>query len=344
MKKTIYSELDNLTEKEFFKRELGVNLVFNSTPNKLRNVETLIIASNNPSYWREFLITRRKNSVIFFLVGNETYEPKIFHALNGLFSLRHVFVYNPPQRIKFLTGVKTFIGNLVDHSNANSPFSGNPIRELLTSLHLIKKFDGISMDYKFSSLPQGYSNNFAGKFAEYFKLNPNQSLIEKKEMYQIKNISERNRLIGFSGQPTNLRRFKMIQSSLKYMDEPPEMTEGFRGAKVSGNFNYLNQLLNCKLILVPPGFFNNSNHRYTESLICGALPVILAKNSLDPSENSNWTNCIKFLTPFSSKLLLRYLSKLSDAKLNEYFQFAQNHNFEEILHFRNVFTDLITSS
>jgi hypothetical protein len=341
LKNVVYSELENLTEKEFFRRELGLNIIFNSNKDTLKNEKILMIASSNPIYWRDFLNLCNDKSVIFFLVGNETYEPEIFNALNGLNSLKHVFVYNPPHKIKLITIIKTFIGNLMDHSKATSPFINNPIRELLISLHLVKKFVEIKMEYEFSVLPQGYSNNFAVKFTENFKLSPSQSLIDKTVLDLGKNLSDRDRFIGFSGQQTNHRRFIMIQSAMKYMEDLPDMTEGFRGAKVSGDLIYLNQLLNCKLVLVPPGFFNNSNHRYTESLICGALPVILAKNSLDPSENNNWTNCLWFPIPYSSKSLLRYLSWVSDDKIKKYLRRAQKDNFDEILQFRKKFLSLV---
>ena len=58
--------------------------------------------------------------------------------------------------------------------------------------------------------------------------------------------------------------------------------EEFKGIYEDADFKYLDQLLSTKFILVPPGFYNNSNHRYTESLICNTIPVILANNSLDP--------------------------------------------------------------
>jgi hypothetical protein len=124
------------------------------------------------------------------------------------------------------------------------------------------------------------------------------------------------------------------------MNEAPDYTEGFRGTGHNGDSTYVNQLRSSKFILIPPGSFNNSNHRYTEAIICGAVPVILAKNSLDPSENSNWTNSIRGITPFSAKLLLSYLNKYSDKEIDSLILKLRELDFSKISSFRNQFMQM----
>jgi hypothetical protein len=110
MSKTIYTELSEITEREFFQRELKVSVVLNCSYKMLENESDLVIASTNPEFWTEFLREKPKDSVVFILLGNETYEPRIFNALNGLESIRHVFLYNEPTKIFWTSLLKTILG------------------------------------------------------------------------------------------------------------------------------------------------------------------------------------------------------------------------------------------
>lgn len=336
----IYTELSNITEREFFRRELKVNVVTNSNYKLLENIANPVIASNNPQYWLEFLQKRNKDSVVFMLLGNETYEPLIFNCLNGCPSLRHVFVYNKPTKIYPFTLVKTALGHLIDLGFQKLPYPDSIYRDFRNSLYLFKKFSEIQIDYPNSCLPQGYSNNFAFKLALEYKFESDYSLLSEDFLNISRAAEYRSNFLSFSGQTTNRRRALVIKASEKYMNEPPDFTEGFRGTSHIGDSTYVDQLRNSKFILIPPGSFNNSNHRYTEALICGAIPVILAKNSLDPSENTNWTNSIPGITPFSAKLLLRHLNLYSDSEIDNLLSELRELDFTKILHFRDMFKQL----
>jgi hypothetical protein len=341
--KTIYTELDKITEQEFFQRELGVSVVCNISIQELKDSKNLIIASTNPQYWIKFLETRPKGSVVFLLLGNETYEPQIFNALNGLKSLSHVFIYNAPTKIFPSTLAKTLIGHMLDLGRQKFPYPDSVYRDFRNSLHLYRKFRSIRIDYQHSFLPQGYSNNFAYKLSKRLKLESSHSLISLNLQDSFVPTALRPKFLSFSGQATNRRRELVISAAKKYLDEPPDLTEGFRGTSHNGDFTYVDQLRESKFILIPPGSFNNSNHRYTESLLCGAVPVILAKNSLDPSENTNWTNSLAGLTPFSAKLMLRYLSKLNDKEIQLLVLKLRSEDFLRITNFRNKFLNLTSS-
>jgi hypothetical protein len=340
MIKNIYTELSNITEKEFFQRELKVKVITSSNYKMLENVSNPVIASDNPQYWSEFLQKRNKDSVVFMLLGNETYEPSIFNNLNGYPSLRHVFIYNKPTRINPFTLVKTMLGHMIDRGFQKLPYPDSIYRDFRNSMYLSKKFSKIEIEYPNSYLPQGYSNNFAFKLALEYRLESNYSLLSEEFLNLHKGAEYRSNFLSFSGQTTNRRRELMVKASEKYMNEAPDYTEGFRGAGHNGDSTYVNQLRSSKFILIPPGSFNNSNHRYTEALICGAIPVILAKNSLDPSENTNWTNSIPGITPFSAKLLLSYLSKFSDKEIDSLILKLRELDFSKISNFRNQFMQL----
>lgn len=338
----LYTELDNITEKEFFNRELGLQTRTIKSYDEIKQNGLLFISSNNPEYWKPFLSTLRKDSCVFFLIGNETYEPNIFNSLNNVASIKHVFVYNLPTKIKKRTLLKTFLGNLIDSYGFTEKSDESSYRDLRNSIYLIKKFRKINLNYPYSRMPQGYSNNFASKISQRLDLNKTESLISEKVLSFAKQIEQRSKFISFSGQPTNRKRQMMIFWSRKYMEEIPDITEGFRGLGTFGDFTYVDQLMDSKFVLVPPGSFNNSNHRYTESLICGAIPLILAKNSIDPSENRNWTNSIKGVKAYSAKLILKFASSLKDLELNHLLDQTRKDDFNQIKSFKETFLKVVS--
>ena len=342
MDKYLYTELDNITEKEFFNRELGLQTRTAKSFDEIKQSSLLLISSNNPEYWKPFLNTLKKESCVFFLIGNETYEPNIFNSLNDVASIKHVFLYNPPTKINKRTLFKTFLGNLIDSYGFVEKSDESSYRDLRNSIYLMKKFRKINISYPYSRMPQGYSNNFASKISQKLDLTKTESLISEKVLSFAKQVEQRSKFISFSGQPTNRKRQMMLFWSRKYMEEIPDITEGFRGLGTVGDFTYLDQLMDSKFILVPPGSFNNSNHRYTESLICGAIPLILAKNSIDPSENNNWTNSIKGIKSYSAKLLLNYAKKINDQELKDLLAKTREYDFNEIKNFTKFFLKLVS--
>jgi hypothetical protein len=92
---------------------------------------------------------------------------------------------------------------------------------------------------------------------------------------------------------------------------------------------------------VPPGNFNNFNHRYTESLICHSLPVVLANNSIDPSRNDNWTNNLSFLRRYSVKAQMKYLERINDKAFNEFYSLASFNDFKKILDTKTLIYNLL---
>jgi hypothetical protein len=93
--------------------------------------------------------------------------------------------------------------------------------------------------------------------------------------------------------------------------------------------------------LIPPGFFNNSNHRYTESCIAGSIPLILSHNSIDHSENYNWTNSLGNLTGHSMRLIDREIKSFSSKKLRDLQSEIREKDFAQIMGSVSVFKRLI---
>ena len=337
-----------MTEINYFKREFDIKIESVESiaefESKLSNVNhaTVLIASTNPEYWVESLNKLKKNSVIFFLLGNETYEPNDFNSLNKICSLKHAFVYNPPSKISKRAIFGGIIGNIIDGGLKHTESHGSVYRDGRISYSLKGKFKKIDMRYSFSFLPQGYSNSFANKITKLAKLDEFDSLISKtstSKIHDLKNIAHK---FSFIGQQGIRRREVFLRAAEKFSGVkifPPEA--GFGGNNGGNDYTYVNHLLNSRYILVPPGNFNNFNHRYTESLICHSLPVILANNSIDPSRNDNWTNNLNYLRRYSVKSQMKYLDKISDVTFEKYYFFASNNDFKKISDTKTLIHNLL---
>jgi len=343
-----YSDSLILTETNYFKREFGIKIVSVGSASdfidKLDNVNssTLLIASTNPEFWVEILNKCEKYNVIFFLLGNENFEPAVFNALNKINSLLHVFVFNPPNQISNIAVMGGVIGNLFDGGLRKTKAVGSVYRDGRISYSLKNKFKKINMEYSFSSLPLGYSNSFANKITKLAKLTDTDSLIERESIMKINALKKIIYKFSFVGQTGNRRRETYLRAAQEFDNVkiyPPE--KEFGGNNVGDDYTYINSLLNSKYILVPPGNLSNLNHRYTESLICHSLPVILANNSLDSSRNDHWTNNLSFLRRYSVKSQMNYLENISDETFENYYTQASFDDFKKIFDAKKLIFNLI---
>ena len=344
---TAYCESPKITEESFLLREFGIKTVYvNSTGDFLKMLEisgndTIIIVSTNPFFWRPVLTKFKINSIIFILIGNETYDPKVFNSLNDLKSLLHVFVYNLPTSIEFKNIVGPIIGYALDGGFRKTIGKGSVYRDARISYSLRKKFNMININYSNSRFPQGYSNNFSRKLGNRINVSENKSLLDHSLVNLIR--KERSSIYDFAfiGQPTNRRREVFLRNLNKFDRSVVIYNNEFKGIYEDSDLTYLSQLLSSKFILVPPGFYNNSNHRYTESLICNTLPIILANNSLDPSTNLNWTNELFYLKRYSIKTMLRYLSKIKEDEYRGFYDSAKAIDFNQIIETKKLILELL---
>jgi hypothetical protein len=199
----------------------------------------------------------------------------------------------------------------------------------------------IKINYSSSRFPQGYSNNFSKKLGSRISINENRSFLDNSLVNLIR--EERTSIYDFAfiGQPTNRRREVFLRNLNKYDKSVIIYNKEFKGIYEDNDLTYLEQLLSSKFILVPPGFYNNSNHRYTESLICNTLPIILANNSLDPSTNSNWTNELFYLNRYSIKAQLHYLSKIKADEYVDFYDSARSIDFDQILDAKKLIFEMV---
>ena len=90
----VFTTDSNLTEIEFFKRELKLEFV--DTPQFNKNGK-LLIACTEPSTYEDILGSTSERKIIFFLLGNETYSLDKYRFFSQYKSLYRVYFYNPPR-------------------------------------------------------------------------------------------------------------------------------------------------------------------------------------------------------------------------------------------------------
>jgi hypothetical protein len=332
-----FCEIPKITEMNFFRREFNLivdhveSIADFEAKQAASGQNIVVVVSNNPSFWIRSLNKFPKESVVFILIGNETYDPAPYNSVNEINSLKHSFIYNPPKTVSNLAILGSILGNFNDGGIRRSKKPGNLFREGRIAQSLKNKFAQINMSYSYSELPQGYSNSFAEKISKVAGIGSSESLLLDTSFASINNNRSQEYSFTFLGQDGNRRRenFLRVASNFDQVHIMP-FESGFGGNNQDSDFTYINLLLSSKFILIPPGLFNNSNHRYTESLIVQSVPVILANNSLDPSDNNNWTKNLSFMKRYSAKSLIRYLSDIDEETYANIYAEASKVNFNHI--------------
>lgn len=345
-----FSDISELTETSFFFNELGLRIELVSTPDSILSIQMskpIIIASTRPQVWRDVIGKLEKQSVIFMLLGNETYTPEVYNSLNDLKAIKHVFVYNPPTFIEKAAHFSSLVGTIIDVNGSDYLRQIRlGLRDFKTSFHLAGKFRSAKIRYSWSRLPQGYSNSFFYGLLDYGVLSanrfqkPGQSLIEMARLNEFMEHRSSKGVFFFMGQETNYRR-RQIVSLLNSRHDAKVIVKagGFGGTNFDGDLRYIDGIFSYTYNVIAPGYFNNFNHRYTESAIVGSIPAILAHNSIDMSVNSNWTRKLNVFTAHSMRLLLRNLQYLSDRERQLLLSSIRELDFKEIDEFKRVFQE-----
>jgi hypothetical protein len=344
-RRNVYAINDTLTEKEFLSRELNLEIkkshdLLADCLNEITLYGECFIATPNSLNIANDLTNLPDSSVIIFLLGNETYEPDIFNCLNNKRSVKWVFIYNLPTRIKRSSSIYSLIGDILDSGIKNLFGEQSSFRDFLISNTLKRKFKNISINYPHSSFPQGYSNNFVYQLMDLNIINKEESLYESQNLAKLRESSTRSNFLNFIGQLTNRRRLNTIAMARSIPNSVVKTVEGFSGVNYTDNY-YVKTQINSKYCLVPPGFFNNQNHRYSESLILGSVPLILSHNSIDPSENSNWTKKLNVIRAHSFKYLFKFALKVSEHQRKEIIASELTSEKNELLKIRITLNSLL---
>lgn len=311
----------DLVETEYLRREYGLvaELV---DPNNAPIKSTLIVACTDPANWTKLLSVAGDRTVIFFLLGNETYDKSKYEFLNSFPSVLHVFVYNPP-RASSLLGLISVLDWLL--WNPLSVFDKNLYFAWRFAKRLRDRTSAVNMEYEWTSLPLGYTNLFVSQLEEGF-LNNHRSLFSG---WPLSNISkfESKLKSGFIGQVGTWYR-KVL---LKYLARFPEFhsveSSGWVG---SSNSNYMKFLHETQLVICPPGIYTNETFRYFETLVVGSLPIVPINTLHDFHTGKYWSFRLPWYLRHSHIASYRFLRKRNAQLLVDYVHFAQSRVTEEI--------------
>lgn len=331
---TALCELEKITEEQFFRRELNLKLHYKSADRTFSGTEHIIV-SDNPRNWTTLLDSAPGKSLLFILIGNETYEPWKYEMLNEFQSIRRALLYNPPRACPYSHIFKSLLGNILDGGLKKTGRPGSVFRDFRSSQFTRTKLSEINIKYSYLELPQGYCNSFVTQLSLISKSIANElsmmgSLYSPTFQSNLRSNVRKTRQFSYLGQFGNHRRSTCLRVAQKEFGIDVPSKVGFGGRDFDGDSTYLNNLLDTKFPLVPPGAFNNYNHRYSESLITGGLPAILAQNSLDPSSNRNWTGKLPFPASHSFRFLLRALDRLSDSEFMQLWKQAFDEDFSRV--------------
>jgi hypothetical protein len=305
----IYSRNPGLIEAEFLKREFGLILTEINTSNLpiINNLETCIFATTNPIELEPVIKNSNTNSLIIFILGNETYSVPIFEYLNNYKDkIKLALIYNLPKRTSFWITFRCFVAAIYDGGLFFKTDGVNLMRNLKNGIDFMRRNRKIKILYPHSDLLLGYTNMFVKELNALGLAKDSKSLFNDDFFNQFLNSKTKTMsFIGANGSWTRRlairqmerlvrdNQVKVVQDSYKILNRPLESSTSF-----------IKSLIDSKFVLCPPGNLTNKTFRYLESLLMGALPILppatIQDNHLWDTwvESSDkirysWTKCIK---------------------------------------------------
>jgi len=324
MTRTEYEVLvcnSDLVETEYLRREYG--LVAKLVDPKSAFIEKIsIIACTDPGNWIKLLSEASDRTVIFFLLGNETYDKLKYESLNNYPSVLHVFVYNPPRMSSNLGLISAFDWLFW---NPLSIFDKHFFFAWRFAKSLRAQSSKVDMAYEWTPLPLGYTNQFVSQLEEKFSSN-HMSLFDGWPLSDRQKFSATPNS-GFMGQVGTWYR-KVL---LEYFARFPEFTSTVSSGWVtSSTSNYVNFLNVTQLVLCPPGIYTNETFRYYETLVLGSLPIVPINTVHDFHTSKYWTSRLPWYLRHSHISIYRFLRKRDSQSLVDYVLFGQTLVTNEI--------------
>jgi hypothetical protein len=322
---------------EFFRRELGIDILVESDLPRNTLNENLIIVMNDEELeaWRETLISARKGTIVVLLIGSETLNLRVIRELIRYTSVRHVFVqYALIPSLRFLP--QTYISFVLDFPR--SLFQRDFYRSVYRGLKRSLKEMYLLMFNKISYMPLGYTDSFyVQAVAEGFiPENLVSSLFEMK----VKNLFlEKKFNISFQGYKSGpIRRLVLNQFVRKPLSKSIIIFTERWGSSVGEKISYVNISRNSHMVISPPGHTSNLAFRHAEAAICGALPIApicslqdlgvqLTTNSLLPGTmKHSYYKAVKFVSDLCPEEKLSLVIKLREKFLDECTEFKDSLN------------------
>lgn len=294
---------------EFFKRELGLipEWIPTDTTDPLSPGSLLFCYQIED--WEARLMATPSKSVVVIMAANEYYDVHRWGKLNLFPAVRAALIEYYPVRLRIQPALYPFrwiLGNPGDLFNR--VFWGESKRAFLSWLEI----RSLKFHIPIFSLPAGYTNVFVKEL----------KLLDLLES-EVDSLFRSLKLIGdlpkdgisFFGQKGSFARRRMIS----YFSESSEIEisqyDTYGGfSNNSHSTAYVESILNNRFVLCPPGNKTNCTHRYLETIILGAIPIITENTVQDWTGHDFYPLEIQHLNR-DYKKLWKFFSQQSESEL-----------------------------
>lgn len=307
-------------ESEFCKRELGLS----SERVRVDSRDPLPLGSLLFCYriedWKERLSTMPAKSVVVILAANEYYEISRWENLNNFKSIYAALIEFYPVRFS-ITQAKVAIRWILENPGEllNRVFWGETKRALSSWLAL----RSLNLKMLVFPFPVGYTNKFVHELKNLNLLNSDTGSLFSSIV--LDSFNPRHGM-SFFGQKGSYARRKMIgyfAESTQIEISQYHTYGGFTDS--SSSTAYAESLLKGKFVLCPPGNKTNWTHRYIESLVLGAIPVMTETTIQDWTCHDFYPLQLQHLNK-SYKKLWTILSEKSETELTRLLDLIREHS------------------
>jgi hypothetical protein len=304
----IYTRNSGLIEAEFLKREFGLILTEINTSNlaTIKNSTTCIFATTNPIELEPVIKDSNPDSLIIFILGNETYSVPIFEYLNRYKDkIKLALIYNLPKRTSYWVSLRCLLAAIYDGGLFFKIDGVHLIRNFKNGVDFMRRNRELKFDYKHFDFPLGYTNMFVKELNALGLAKDNKSLFNDDFFYPFLNSKFKTMsFIGANGSWARRLAVKKMKKLVKD-NQVQVVQDSYKGlnSPFESSTSYIKSLIDSKFVLCPPGNLTNKTFRYLESLLMGALPILppatIQDNHLWDTwvESSgkirySWTKCI----------------------------------------------------
>lgn len=283
--------------------------------------------------------------MIFFYLGNELYSVDQLQLLVNKCCFLSLFVYSPLKNPSISNLVSAIAGAFLDSKKELTRDLITYTQNFRTGVQVLKRLrKNKQLFQNIHEIPQGYSSAFVAQLNRTTKLlGEYDSILENLPILdQFSGAQEIFYDASFVGQRGNLRRERFIDCfrKNKKVECFVVFRDQFGGNNLKTDDIYVKASLASKFVLIPPGVFNNYNHRYCESLIMNRLPLVLCNNLTDPNSNYYWVKRFPFGLRDSIRFTYSRVKRWDAKKIENQIDIARRVEFERISIFKSTISNL----
>lgn len=246
-----------MAEQRFLESELGVrwqHVTQQELAQALQAGPTRLVIASDPDLYVNVLRSAPARSVVLLQISDEAYSDDR-RAMADSPAIRALFRHYAPQVASPVKIARAVAGFATDASR--SAVSVRSVASLYQSGAQVRERMKAWTSVSYLPLPLGYTSAFH----------------EAREHHEPHSV-DRSISVVFRGNRGLATRIvatdavaRMEDSSLTFIDDHAWSGLGGRAQ------DYVEELMNARFALVPPGFVNGETFRYYEAVRCGALPV-----------------------------------------------------------------------